>query len=113
MSGYNRSCSSADSSILLAAQWAAAFSMMPASAPSCWGAGGYGSVIQGICHLGFSVGWNFMRETIGEARSVCQQPGIRQRRPKLTAGGVAAIDCEIRDALMEIGNGDIAAEAIP
>src|SRR5262245_37487074 len=36
MSGYNRSCSKADSSILLAAQCAAALSMMPASAPSCW-----------------------------------------------------------------------------
>src|SRR6186997_1148793 len=39
MSGYNRSCSKADSSILLAAQCAAALSMMPASAPSCWAQG--------------------------------------------------------------------------
>src|SRR5262252_3468645 len=36
MSGYSRSCSRADSSILLVAQCAAALSMMPASAPSCW-----------------------------------------------------------------------------
>src|SRR5262249_9028972 len=35
MSGYSRSCSRTDSSILLAAQCAAALSMMPASAPSC------------------------------------------------------------------------------
>src|SRR6187551_3376960 len=39
MSGYNRSCSRADSSILLATQCAAALSMMPASAPSCWAQG--------------------------------------------------------------------------
>src|SRR5215471_8610090 len=39
MSGYSLSCSRADSSILLAAQWAAALSMMPASAPSCWAQG--------------------------------------------------------------------------
>ena len=39
MSGYNRSCSRADSSILLAAQCAAALSMMPASALSCWAQG--------------------------------------------------------------------------
>src|ERR1700693_3338566 len=39
MSGYNRSCSRAGSSILLAAQCAAALSMMPASAPSCWAQG--------------------------------------------------------------------------
>src|SRR5262245_38934335 len=37
------------------------------------GAGGYSRVVQGICHLGFSFGWNFMGETIGEARSSCQQ----------------------------------------
>src|SRR5262245_48282422 len=36
MSGYSRSCSRADSSILLVAQCAAALSIMPASAPSCW-----------------------------------------------------------------------------
>src|SRR6516225_3067933 len=36
MSGYSRSCRRADSSILLAAQCAAALSMIPASAPSCW-----------------------------------------------------------------------------
>jgi hypothetical protein len=36
-------------------------------------AGSYGRVIQGICHLVFSVGWNFMEKTIGEARFVCQQ----------------------------------------
>ena len=35
MSGYSRSCKRAGSSILLAAQCAAALSMMPASAPSC------------------------------------------------------------------------------
>src|SRR5438105_14926613 len=39
MSGYNRSCNRADSSILLAAQCAAALSMMPASALSCWAQG--------------------------------------------------------------------------
>src|SRR5476651_1787046 len=39
MSGYSRSCSRAASSILLAAQCAAALSMMPASAPSCWAQG--------------------------------------------------------------------------
>jgi hypothetical protein len=39
MSGYSRSCSRADSSILLVAQCAAALSMMPASAPSCWAQG--------------------------------------------------------------------------
>src|SRR6516225_1165075 len=39
MSGYNRSCSRADSSILLVAQCAAALSMMPASAPSYWAQG--------------------------------------------------------------------------
>ena len=39
MSGYNRSCNRADSSILLAAQCAAALSIMPASAPSCWAQG--------------------------------------------------------------------------
>src|SRR6476661_2089718 len=39
MSGYNRSCSRADSSILLVAQCAAALSIMPASAPSCWAQG--------------------------------------------------------------------------
>src|SRR5262249_19255062 len=39
MSGYNRSCSRADSSILLVAQCAAALSMMPTSAPSCWAQG--------------------------------------------------------------------------
>src|SRR5205085_923955 len=38
MSGYNRS-SRTDSSILLVAQCAAALSMMPASAPSCWAHG--------------------------------------------------------------------------
>ena len=70
MSGYNRSCSRADSSILLVAQCAAALSMMPASAP---GAGGYSRVVQRICHLGFSFGWDFMGETIGEAQSSCQQ----------------------------------------
>jgi hypothetical protein len=37
------------------------------------GSGGYSRVIQGICHLGFSVGWDFMEVTIGEARSICQQ----------------------------------------
>jgi hypothetical protein len=37
------------------------------------GAGGYSCVVQGICHLGFSFGWDFMGETIGEARSSCQQ----------------------------------------
>src|SRR5262245_3080853 len=39
MSGYNRSCNRVDSSILLAAQCAAALSMMPASALSCWAPG--------------------------------------------------------------------------
>src|SRR5262245_3920793 len=39
MSGYNRSCSRAVSSILLAAQCAAALSIMPASALSCWAQG--------------------------------------------------------------------------
>src|SRR5262249_29695731 len=39
MSGYNRSCSRANSSILLAAQCAAALSIMPASALSCWAQG--------------------------------------------------------------------------
>src|SRR5262249_22065383 len=37
------------------------------------GAGGYSRVVQRICHLGFSFGWDFMGETIGEARSSCQQ----------------------------------------
>ena len=37
------------------------------------GAGGYSRVIQGICHLGFSFGWDFMGANIGEARSSCQQ----------------------------------------
>jgi hypothetical protein len=37
------------------------------------GAGGYSRVIQRICHFGFSFGWDFMGETIGEARSSCQQ----------------------------------------
>src|SRR5262249_57446036 len=37
------------------------------------GAGGYSRVVQGICHLGFSFGWDFKGETIGEARSSCQQ----------------------------------------
>src|SRR3954449_7389393 len=73
MSGYNRSCSRADSSILLATQCAAALSMMPASAAKLLGAGGYSRVVQRICHLGFSFGWNFMGETIGEARSSCQR----------------------------------------
>src|SRR5215510_12579567 len=36
-------------------------------------AGGYSRVIQGICHLGFSFGFDFMGETIGEAPSSCQQ----------------------------------------
>ena len=77
-----------------------------------------------------------MGETIGEARSARQQPEsvarerydmlrmvwsrmlalpsrLQQRLPNLTAGDVAAIDREIRDALMETGNGDIAAETIP
>src|SRR6516164_1196966 len=36
MLGYSRSCRRADSSILWAAQCAAALSMMPANAPSCW-----------------------------------------------------------------------------
>jgi len=44
------------------------------------GAGGYSRVIQEICHLDFSFGWDFMGETIGEARSSCQQvlslPGV-------------------------------------
>src|SRR5262249_12448432 len=39
MAGYSRACSRADSSILLVAQWAAALSMVPASAPSCWAQG--------------------------------------------------------------------------
>ena len=37
------------------------------------GAGSYSRVIEGICHLGFSYGWNFMGETIGEAKTCCQQ----------------------------------------
>src|ERR1700687_4313264 len=37
------------------------------------GAGGYSRVVQRICHLGFSFGWDFMGETIGEARSPGQQ----------------------------------------
>ena len=36
-------------------------------------AGGYSRVIQGICHLDCSFGWDSMGQTIGEARSFCQQ----------------------------------------
>src|SRR6476646_9563906 len=68
MSGYNRSCSRADSSILLAAQCAAALSMIPASAPSCWAHGvtaaSYREYAIGIAPL-----WETERQTIGGARS--------------------------------------------
>jgi hypothetical protein len=71
MSGYNRSCSRADSSILLVALRG----RLVDDAGQCaklLGAGGYSRVVQRICHLGFSFGWDFMGETIGEARSSCQ-----------------------------------------
>ena len=36
-------------------------------------AGSYSRVVQRICHLGLSFGWDFMGETIGEAWFSCQQ----------------------------------------
>src|SRR5215467_9533224 len=72
MSGYSRSCSRADSSILSVAQCGGLID----DACQCaklLGAGGYSRVVQRICHLGFSFGRDFMGETVGEARSSCQQ----------------------------------------
>src|ERR1700722_13069405 len=57
------------------------------------GAGGYSGVIQGICHLGFSSGWDFIGETIGEARSSCHQ--IARRAVPVTVCGLA-LKCERR-----------------
>src|SRR5439155_22381546 len=51
------------------------------------GAGGYSRVVQRICHLGFSFGWDFMGETIGEARSFCHRP-IPYRILCLSRGGM-------------------------
>src|SRR5579862_783702 len=73
MSGYNRSCRRTDSSILLTAQYAAALSMMPANAPSCW--------TQGVTAASYNeydirtspLGRDFMPETIGEAWFACQR----------------------------------------
>src|SRR5271166_606447 len=73
MSGYNRSCSRADSAIVLVAQCAAALSMMPASAPSCWAQGVTAASYNEYAIWVFSFGWDFMGETIGEARFSCQQ----------------------------------------
>src|SRR6516225_4509567 len=73
MSGYSRSCRRADSSILLAAQCAAALSMMPASAPSCW--------MQGVTAASYNEydiwaspkGGILWVETIGGSQFACQQ----------------------------------------
>src|ERR1700730_4582319 len=59
MSGYNRSCSRVDSSILLVAQCAAALSMMPTSAPSCWAQGVTAASYNEYAILGFSFGVGF------------------------------------------------------
>ena len=73
MSGYNRSCSRANSSILLAAQCAAALSMMPASAPSCWAQGVTAASYKEYAIWVSPSGGIFKGETIGEARTSCQQ----------------------------------------
>src|SRR6185312_13411974 len=64
MSGYNLSCSRADSSILLAAQCAAALSMMPASAPSCWAHGVTAASYREYA-IGIDPSWETERQTIG------------------------------------------------
>src|ERR1700722_12280067 len=75
MSGYSRSCSRADSSILLVAQCAAALSIMPASAPSCWTQGVTAASYNEYAILVSPWVGDFIGETIGEARSSCQ-PGV-------------------------------------
>src|SRR5580693_1986332 len=72
MSGYKRSCSKADSSILLAAQCAAALSIMPANAPSCWAQGVTAASYNEYAISVSPSGGDFMGETIGEARCSCQ-----------------------------------------
>ena len=72
MSGYNRSCSRADSSILLAAQCAAALSIMPASAPS---AGRRGLQLRHTMNMpfGFFLRVGFYGRDQMEALSSCQR----------------------------------------
>src|SRR5262245_18112928 len=72
MSGYNRSCSRTDSSILLSTQCAAALSMMPASAPSCWAQGVIAASYKEYVIWASPSGGIFVGELTGEARSCCQ-----------------------------------------
>src|ERR1700736_3676012 len=73
MSGYNRSRSRADSSILLVAQCAAALSMMPTSAPSCWAQGVTAASYNEYAIWVSPSGGILWERPIGEARSSCQQ----------------------------------------
>src|SRR5205807_271798 len=90
MSGYNRSCSRADSSILLVAQCAAALSMMPASAPSCW-AQGVTAASYNEYAIWVSPSGGILWERLGEARSFCHRP-IPYRILCLSRGGIEESD---------------------
>src|SRR5262249_36084404 len=84
MSGYSRSCSRADSSILLVAQCAAALSMMPASAPSCWAQGVTAASYNEYAILGFRSRlcplWQTNEPDRGGSRGCRFSPGKRTAR---------------------------------
>ena len=67
MSGYNRSCSRADFLNLVGGTMRGGLVDDAGQCAKLLGAGGYSRVIQGICHLGFSFGLDFMGKTLGEA----------------------------------------------
>src|ERR1700691_3168670 len=99
MSGYNRSCRRADSSILLAAQCAAALSIMPTSAPSCWSQGVTAASYKEYAIWISPSGGDFVGKTIGEAWSACQQ--LEYRRvdycTALTATRCIPLSCKTLD----------------
>jgi len=71
MSGYNRSCSRFLN--LVGDTMRGGLVDDAGQCAKLLDAGGYSRVVQRICHLGFSFGWDFMGETIGEAQSSCQR----------------------------------------
>jgi hypothetical protein len=78
------------------------------------GAGGYSRVVQRICHLGFSFGWDFMGETIGEARSSCQQAYPYRILPSrhLPAASRSAVHLELPVARGGLPRGDRGVRAV-
>src|SRR3954471_11704012 len=92
MSGYNRSCSRADSSIVLAAQCAAALSMMPASAPSCWAQGVTAGRL--LCAGGLLVLYGpFMRDGVHNAPSnAAFDASLKARNPSWGVRDIADLE---------------------